>query len=202
MSEDQKKISSEKREGTRRDFYTHERNKSTTKKVVTFAWCSNNTFHYMFKAEFVQRDFKTYESNNFSFKHVMEHVVKIPRKYHNFFSYICYARKFKSRVGLSASLSLHFCLPVLSQDDFRRLLLLLLQKRNNNRSFAKHTQPPKKIWSHFTPLEDKQEEWGEKSHSGVCYSKVFTKLIKFANCLSLLQSVYTYAKSRDNLTLT
>ena len=38
--------------GSRRDFLTHKRNK-LTKKIVTFMWYSNDTFHYMFKAEYV-----------------------------------------------------------------------------------------------------------------------------------------------------
>ncbi len=38
--------------GTRRDFLIYKRNKSTNK-IVTFAWSSNDMFHYMFKAEYV-----------------------------------------------------------------------------------------------------------------------------------------------------
>ncbi len=39
---------------TRRDSLTYERNK-LTKKIVTFMWCSNVMFRYVFKAEFVMR---------------------------------------------------------------------------------------------------------------------------------------------------
>ncbi len=44
--------------------------------------------------------FKLTSLTNFSFKHVMEHVFRIPHKCHNFKAEFCYARKFKSPVGI------------------------------------------------------------------------------------------------------